>query len=382
MFAAFRRFARCWEIGWHYLLESTTPFWKRSAWARSDGSPDWRMLCPANRSTCSITVSKENPQKRSSCIDGFLPLLRLDTVPKFVQLIKLVQEELGIGNADVRAPKLRIDGEELQRDARTDSASDRDASEKSEHGNAPGNQVSTGDPMDILGKSSYWLSDAKRQRRFVSARGIRRPASSSARYFTSATQRRRRSRGAARGRGVSGLQPTDSHTRKPRFCGESRRRSKRTRSKSSSARIWKQPCLSRACSRRLGARAISLRLFASVVEDGSWVMARIDRADSQRKPLAKPDVRSMWHAIGPVVVFGASNFPLAFSTAGGDTASAFAAGNPVIVKAHPAHPGTSELVGRAIRETRARSKGCPKEFFRCCSIPVPASAPRWCNIRW
>lgn len=93
-----------------------------------------------------------------------------------------------------------------------------------------------------------------------------------------------------------------------------------------------------------------LRLFAAVVEEGSWVGARIDRADPQRKPIAKPDVRSMLHAIGPVVVFGASNFPLAFSVAGGDTASALAAGNPVVVKAHPAHPGTSELVGRAIRE--------------------------------
>jgi alpha-ketoglutaric semialdehyde dehydrogenase len=105
-----------------------------------------------------------------------------------------------------------------------------------------------------------------------------------------------------------------------------------------------------------------LRLFASVVGDGSWVLARIDRAESQRKPLPKPDVRSMWHALGPVVVFGASNFPLAFSTAGGDTASAFAAGNPVIVKAHPAHPGTSELVGRAIRES-VRAQGLPEGVF-------------------
>jgi 2,5-dioxopentanoate dehydrogenase len=105
-----------------------------------------------------------------------------------------------------------------------------------------------------------------------------------------------------------------------------------------------------------------LRLFASVVEEGSWVMARIDHADSQRKPLPKPDVRSMWHAIGPVVVFGASNFPLAFSVAGGDTASAFAAGNPVIVKAHPAHPGTSELVGRAIRAS-VRALGLPEGVF-------------------
>jgi NADP-dependent aldehyde dehydrogenase len=93
-----------------------------------------------------------------------------------------------------------------------------------------------------------------------------------------------------------------------------------------------------------------LRLFADVVEEGSWVDARIDRGDPERKPLPKPDVRSMFLPIGPVVVFGASNFPLAFSVAGGDTASAFASGNTVIVKAHPAHPGTSELVGLAISE--------------------------------
>ncbi|PYY03276.1 MAG: aldehyde dehydrogenase (NADP(+)), partial [Acidobacteria bacterium] len=72
-----------------------------------------------------------------------------------------------------------------------------------------------------------------------------------------------------------------------------------------------------------------LRLFGGVVDDGSWTTARIDRADSDRKPLAKPDVRSMLRPLGPVVVFGASNFPLAFSVAGGDTASALAAGNPV-----------------------------------------------------
>jgi alpha-ketoglutaric semialdehyde dehydrogenase len=105
-----------------------------------------------------------------------------------------------------------------------------------------------------------------------------------------------------------------------------------------------------------------LRLFASVLEEGSWVSARIDRADPERKPLPKPDVRSMLHPLGPVVVFGASNFPLAFSVAGGDTASALAAGNPVIVKAHPAHPGTSELVGRAIRDC-VRQQGLPEGVF-------------------
>lgn len=92
-----------------------------------------------------------------------------------------------------------------------------------------------------------------------------------------------------------------------------------------------------------------LRLFAQVVEEGSWVGARIDRAEPDRKPAPKPDIRSMLRPLGPVAVFGASNFPLAFSVAGGDTASALAAGNPVIVKAHPAHPGTSELVGQTIR---------------------------------
>jgi 2,5-dioxopentanoate dehydrogenase len=99
-----------------------------------------------------------------------------------------------------------------------------------------------------------------------------------------------------------------------------------------------------------------LRLFADVVEEGSWVNARIDPAQPDRKPLPRADIRSVLRPIGPIAVFGSSNFPLAFSVAGGDTASAFAAGNPVIVKAHSAHPGTSELVGqviaRSVRECR------------------------------
>jgi 2,5-dioxopentanoate dehydrogenase len=105
-----------------------------------------------------------------------------------------------------------------------------------------------------------------------------------------------------------------------------------------------------------------LRLFAEVVREGSWVDARIDRADPSRAPLAKPDVRSLLRPLGPIVVFGSSNFPLAFSVAGGDTASALAAGNPVIVKGHPAHPGTSELVARAIVEA-AREMGLPDGTF-------------------
>jgi len=92
-----------------------------------------------------------------------------------------------------------------------------------------------------------------------------------------------------------------------------------------------------------------LRLFADVLRAGYWHGATIDRALPERAPLPRPDLRRRNIAIGPVAVFGASNFPLAFSVAGGDTAAALAAGCPVVVKGHPAHPGTSELVGRAVQ---------------------------------
>jgi NADP-dependent aldehyde dehydrogenase len=92
-----------------------------------------------------------------------------------------------------------------------------------------------------------------------------------------------------------------------------------------------------------------LRLFAAAARDGSWVDARIDRAQPDRQPLPRPDLRRLKLPLGPVVVFGSSNVPLAFSVAGGDTASALCTGNPVIVKAHRGHPGTSELVAGAIR---------------------------------
>lgn len=105
-----------------------------------------------------------------------------------------------------------------------------------------------------------------------------------------------------------------------------------------------------------------LRLFADLIEEGSWVDARIDPALPERRPAPRPDLRRMLVPIGPVVVFGASNFPLAFSVAGGDTASALAAGCPVIVKAHPAHPGTSELVARAI-VAAARAARLPPGVF-------------------
>jgi 2,5-dioxopentanoate dehydrogenase len=111
-----------------------------------------------------------------------------------------------------------------------------------------------------------------------------------------------------------------------------------------------------------GRTMAQLRLFAEVVEEGSWVEARIDRALPQRLPLPRPDLRRCQVPLGPVAVFGSSNFPLAFSVAGGDTASALAAGCPVVVKAHPAHPGTSELVGRAVA-TACEAVGVPRGTF-------------------
>ncbi len=108
--------------------------------------------------------------------------------------------------------------------------------------------------------------------------------------------------------------------------------------------------------------AAQLRLYGEAAERGDWLDARIETAQPDRKPLPKPDHRSMLRPIGPVVVFGSSNFPFAYSVAGGDTASAFAAGCPVIVKAHPAHPGTSELVGRLILHA-VRDCGLPEGTF-------------------
>ncbi len=112
----------------------------------------------------------------------------------------------------------------------------------------------------------------------------------------------------------------------------------------------------------LGRTANQLRLFATLVDEGRWRDVRIDRADPEREPAPRPDVRSLRRPLGPVAVFGASNFPLAFSVAGGDTASALAVGCPVVAKAHPAHPGTSELVGRALRSA-ARDTGMPDGTF-------------------
>jgi 2,5-dioxopentanoate dehydrogenase len=105
-----------------------------------------------------------------------------------------------------------------------------------------------------------------------------------------------------------------------------------------------------------------LKLFATMVREGSWVDARIDTAMPDRTPLPRVDLRHMLLPLGPVVVFGASNFPLAFSTAGGDTASALAAGCPVIVKAHKAHPGTSKMVADAVLKA-VKICGMPEGTF-------------------
>ena len=105
-----------------------------------------------------------------------------------------------------------------------------------------------------------------------------------------------------------------------------------------------------------------LKLFASVLRDGSWVDARIDNAIPDREPLPKVDIRSMEKPLGVVGVFGASNFPLAFSVAGGDTASALASGCTIVVKGHPAHPGTCEMIARAINRA-AEICNMPKGVF-------------------
>lgn len=97
-----------------------------------------------------------------------------------------------------------------------------------------------------------------------------------------------------------------------------------------------------------GRTLFQLRAFANLVKEGSWVEATIDTAQPNRLPIPKVDIRKVYVPLGPIVVFGASNFPLAYSTAGGDTAAAFAAGCPVVVKSHPMHAGTGELVASAI----------------------------------
>ncbi len=116
------------------------------------------------------------------------------------------------------------------------------------------------------------------------------------------------------------------------------------------------------CQGEIGRTIGQLRLFADLVAAGDWIDARIETADPDRKPLPKPDHRSMLRPLGPIAVFCASNFPFAYSVAGGDTASAFAAGCPVIVMAHHAHSGTAEIMGGLVVDA-VRASGLPEGTF-------------------
>ncbi len=117
-----------------------------------------------------------------------------------------------------------------------------------------------------------------------------------------------------------------------------------------------------------------LRMFAKIARENSWLDARIETAIPDRQPIPKVDLRRMFVPLGPVVVFGASNFPLAFSVAGGDTASALATGNPVVVKAHEAHPGTSEMVADVI-VSAVREVGLPAGVFSLLQGPGKLLGP-------
>lgn len=111
-----------------------------------------------------------------------------------------------------------------------------------------------------------------------------------------------------------------------------------------------------------GRTCMQLRMFADLIEKGDWVDARLDTPNAERQPLPKPDVRSMLRPLGTIAVFCASNFPFAYSVAGGDTASTLAAGCPVIVNAHFAHPGTAELTGLAVSDA-VKKCGLPEGVF-------------------
>lgn len=110
-----------------------------------------------------------------------------------------------------------------------------------------------------------------------------------------------------------------------------------------------------------------LKMFAEVLREGWWLDARIDTADPERIPVPKPDIRRLLKPIGPIAVFGASNFPLAFSTAGGDTASALASGCPVVYKSNSSHPGTNALVASAIIKA-AKSSDMPDGVFSALNL--------------
>ena len=123
-----------------------------------------------------------------------------------------------------------------------------------------------------------------------------------------------------------------------------------------------------------------LRLFAAHIRKGDYLDRRHDAALPDRKPAPRHDIKMVQRPIGPVAVFGASNFPLAFSTAGGDTASALAAGCPVVVKGHSAHPGTAEIVAQAI-ETAILRLACIPASFHWCRAASAMLVRRWSSTR-
>jgi NADP-dependent aldehyde dehydrogenase len=123
-----------------------------------------------------------------------------------------------------------------------------------------------------------------------------------------------------------------------------------------------------------------LRLFARHIQNGDYLDRRHDPALPDRRPAPRPDLRAIKRPIGPVGVFGASNFPLAFSTAGGDTAASLAAGCPVVVKGHGAHPGTGELVTQAI-DAAVRALGLHPGVFGFVQAAASPSARRWPGTR-
>ncbi|WP_426357706.1 aldehyde dehydrogenase (NADP(+)) [Pseudocolwellia sp. HL-MZ19] len=122
-----------------------------------------------------------------------------------------------------------------------------------------------------------------------------------------------------------------------------------------------------------------IKAFAEIVKNASWVQASIDTAEPERAPLPKPDLRKILKPIGPVAVFGASNFPFAFGTLGGDTISALAAGNPVVVKGHPSHPATNELFAYAIGKAISRCELPQGVFSLLQGNTIPLSVQLVCH---
>lgn len=122
--------------------------------------------------------------------------------------------------------------------------------------------------------------------------------------------------------------------------------------------------------------ANQIRLFAKHIRAGNYLDRRHDEALPDRAPMPRPDLRMMQRPLGPVGIFGASNFPLAFSTAGGDTAAALAAGCPVVYKGHPGHPGCGELVAQAIHAA-VEKPACPRVCSASYSRTRPMRAKLW-----